>query len=94
MTFPFIRHILEYGDIVWDICTNEQKNETESIQNEAATKLGNIQFLLSELKWNTLKARRKKHRLTMESSISPAYLTNLIHTQAQLYQHRNVSDIP
>lgn len=104
MYFSFIRPVLEYGDTVWDNCTIQLKNEIESIQNEAArivsgaTKLCNIKSLLNELKWDTLAARRKKHRLTllykMESSISPAYLTDLIPTQAQRYQLRNASDIP
>ena len=32
----FIRPILEYGDTVWDNCTQYEKNELEKIQNEAA----------------------------------------------------------
>lgn len=34
--FAFIRPVLEYGDVVWDNCTDEQSNLLESIQIEAA----------------------------------------------------------
>lgn len=34
--FAIIRPVLEYGDVVWDNCTNEQSNLLESIQIEAA----------------------------------------------------------
>ena len=48
MYLNFIRPLLEYGDVVWDNCTAELKNDIESVQNEAArivsgtTKLCNI----------------------------------------------------
>ena len=32
----FIRPILEYSDSVWDNCSQEQKNDIESVQTEAA----------------------------------------------------------
>ena len=32
----FIRPLLEYGDVIWDNCTQYQKNELDKIQNEAA----------------------------------------------------------
>ena len=32
----FIRPLLEYGDIVWDNCTQYEKQELDKIQNEAA----------------------------------------------------------
>ena len=34
--FIFIRPILEYADIVWDCCTQQQKDELEAIELEAA----------------------------------------------------------
>lgn len=34
--FAFIRPVLEYGDVVWENCTNEQSNLLESIQIEVA----------------------------------------------------------
>ena len=32
----FIRFLLEYADVVWDNCTQQEANELEKIQNEAA----------------------------------------------------------
>lgn len=34
--FAFIRPVLEYSDVVWENCTNEQSNLLESIQIEVA----------------------------------------------------------
>ncbi len=55
--FSYIRPLLEYGDIIWDNCTNELKNDVESVQHEAArivtgaTKLCGLENLYTELKW-------------------------------------------
>ena len=52
----FIRPLLEYGDIIWDNCTQYEKNELDKIQNEAAriatgtTKLVSIHVLYSEIR--------------------------------------------
>ena len=64
------------------------KHEIEAVHNEAArivtgaTKYCNIQKLLCDLKWETLAARRRKHRLIllykMLNGLSPTYLSNLI----------------
>ena len=32
----FIRPLLEYGDVIWDNCTQYEKEELDKIQNEAA----------------------------------------------------------
>ena len=32
----FIRPLLEYGDVIWDSCTQYEKNEPDKIQIEAA----------------------------------------------------------
>ena len=32
----FIRPILEYGDVIWDICTQYEKQELDKIHTEAA----------------------------------------------------------
>ena len=56
--FTFIRPILEYADVVWDNCTQQQQNELEKIQLEAGrivtgtTKLINIQKLYDEIGWD------------------------------------------
>ena len=52
----FIRPLLEYGDNIWDNCTQFEKDELERIQNEAArtvsgaTKLS-INILYIEICW-------------------------------------------
>ena len=46
--------LLEYADVVWDNCTQQEANKLEKNQNEAArivmgaTKLVSIQSLLSD----------------------------------------------
>ena len=35
----FIRPLLEYADVVWDNCTQQEPNELEKIQNEASASL-------------------------------------------------------
>lgn len=100
--FTFIRPILEYADVVWDNCSQYEANELEKIQNEAArivtgsTKLVSISSLLSETGWETLSARRKKHKLLlffkMQNSISPDYLASLVPPSVgstMTYQLRN-----
>ena len=79
----FIRPLLEYSDVVWDNCTNYEKEEIERIQYEAArivsgcTKLVSISDLLLEINWETLTERRRKHKLIlffkMIKGISPDY---------------------
>ena len=65
----FIRPILEYGDTIWDNCTQYEKAELDKIQNEAArivtgtTKLVSIENLYEETKWETLEERRRKRNL-------------------------------
>ena len=85
MYLNFIRSLLEYGDVVWDSCTAELKNDIESVQNEAARIVSgatkrNIHTLLAELRWDTFACRQsKKHRLTllykMKHGLTPNYLT-------------------
>ena len=61
----FIRPLLEYGDVIWDNCTQYEKRELDKIQNEAArivtgaTKLVSLDTLYSEIRWETLEQRRK-----------------------------------
>lgn len=69
--FAFIRPVLEYGDVVWDNCTDEQSNLLESIQIEAARIITGLrrnsskQYLYQELGWETLKKRRNNHKLIL-----------------------------
>ena len=69
--FSCIRPLLEYGDVVWNNCTQYEANELDRIQNEAAsivagaTKLASIDSLHTETGWKALGSRRKTHKLTM-----------------------------
>ena len=102
----FIRPILEYGDTIWDNCTQYEKNELEKIQNEAArivtgtTKLVSIRALYQKIKWDTLEERRRKHKLAlfykMVNRLSPPYLLSLIPlpvNRVSSYNQRNSNDI-
>ena len=65
----FIRPLLEYADVIWDNCTQQNKNEHQFIQLEAAristgaTKLVSVANLYMETGWETLDTRRSKHKL-------------------------------
>ena len=84
----FIRPLLEYGDVIWDNCSQYEKQELEKIQLEAAriatwtTKLISITALYKEVGWESLKQRRQTHKLTlffkMFSHLTPLYLSSLI----------------
>ena len=66
----FIRHLLEYENVVWDFKTVYLTNKLESVQAEAArvvtvgTRLVSLLKLYAETGWGYLKDRREKHRLT------------------------------
>jgi hypothetical protein len=80
----FIRHLLEYGNVVWDFKTVYLTNKLESAQAEAAnvvaggTRLVSLSKLYGETGWEYLKIRREKHRLTyfykMNNGLTPGYL--------------------
>ena len=86
--FAYIRSLLEYADVLWDNCTQQQCNEIEKIQLEAgrivtgATKLVEIDKLYKELGWLKLSERRDLHKLfsffKMNHGLSPLYLSNLL----------------
>ena len=102
----FIRPLLEYADVIWDNCTQYEKNELEKIQIEAAriatgaTKLVSINNLYKEICWDTLQKRRDDHKLSlfykMYNNISPGYLSSLIPQQVDAisrYNLRNSNDL-
>lgn len=84
----FIRPVLEYADVVWGNCNQQEKNQLDKIQNEAGrivtgtTKLISIAELNRETGWETLAERRRKHRLIMFykmlHGLTPAYLQSLV----------------
>ena len=86
--FTFICSLLEYADIVWDNCTQQQSNALEKIQLEAGrivsgtTKLVEINKLYAELGWIKPSDRRSLHKLflffKMENGLTPQYLSDLI----------------
>ena len=64
-----VRSVLEYGSSVWDPHTHGLQEELEKVQNRAT---GNYVFetvsmtgILGQLKWESLKKRRKDSRLML-----------------------------
>ena len=102
----FIRPILEYGDNVWDNCTQyEKRRELDRIQNEAArivtgaTALVSLQSLYDEVGWESLQSRRSNHKLClffkMQHDLTPAYLSFLVPpsvSETSRYNLRNADD--
>ena len=96
----FIRPLLEYGDVIWDNCTQYEKNELDKIQNEAVrittgtTKLVSLDNLYKEVGWQTLHRRRQDHKITlfykMFNQRTPVYLSSLIPQQVNAISHHNL----
>ena len=65
--------ILEYGSSVWDPYTQCLQDELEKVQNRAARFVtrnytreeGSMTGILEQLKWESLKKRRKDYRLIL-----------------------------
>ena len=84
----FIRPLIEYGDIIWDNCSQYEKQELDKIQKEAAriatgaTRLVSIRALCKEIGWDSLEKRRSNHKLTlfykMTHNLAPLYLSSLV----------------
>ena len=102
--FSFIRPLLEYADVVWNNCAQNESNELEKLQIEAArivtgtTKLVSKNALLLETGWETLASRRKKLTLffKMQNGLSPDYLTSLVPAtvgSTSSYPLRNASNL-
>ena len=106
MYISFIRPILEYGDVVWDNYTQQEKQDIEKIQIEAArivtgtTKLVSINSLYKETGWETLETRRKNHKFTLFfkiiNDLAPQYLSDLVPAtidSSLIYNLRNSNNI-
>ena len=99
----FIRPLLEYGDVIWDKCTQYEKRELDKIQNEAAriatgaTKLVSLDTPYSEIRWETLEQSRKNDRLTlfykMRYSLAPQYLSSLVPESISNVSNHNLRGI-
>lgn len=65
----FIRPLPEYGDGIWDNCTEYEEREVDKIQIEAtgivtgATKLVSVPSLYSEIRWYTPEQDEKKSHI-------------------------------
>ena len=85
MYTSFILPILDYGDILWDCCTQNQATSLENLHLEAIRIIiGGVrgtshQKLYQESGFTTLKERRKKHRLILffkiVNGLCPNYLS-------------------
>ena len=68
-----VRPVLEYGSSVWDPHTHDLQEELEKVQNRAARfvtgnygfETGSMTGILGQLKWESLKKRRKDSRLIL-----------------------------
>ena len=68
-----VRPVLEYGSSVWDPHTRGLQEELEKVQNRAARfvtgnyvfETGSMTGILGQLKWESLKKRRKDSRLIL-----------------------------
>ena len=102
----FIRPLLEYADIIWDNCSDQEKKDLEKLQTEAAriatgaTKLVSIEKLYDEVCWERLETRRWKHKLVlfhkMYHTLAPQYLSTLVPPLVQdisRYNLRNANNL-
>ena len=66
-----VRPILEYGSSVWNPHPDKLQKELEKVQNPAArfvtrnNETGGMTGILGQLKWESLKKRRKDNRLIL-----------------------------
>ena len=67
----YLRPIIEYASLVWDSCTNYEKDTLEKIQYEAArvvtglTRSVSLERLLNEIGWVSLSDRRIIQKLIL-----------------------------
>ena len=67
---------MEYGDIIWDNCSQYQKDELDK------TGAISLSTLSKEIGWESLEKRRTNHKLTlfyeMTHNLAPLYLSSLV----------------
>ena len=101
----FVRSKLEYASIVWDNCTNEQRNQLEQVQYRAgkivsgAINRTSKDLVYQELGWQSLEERRHTQRLKVFHKMfygkAPTYLQNEIPIPNPTRDNlRNNDDIP
>ena len=87
----FVRPKLEYGNIIFDACSDAKAKQLENVQRQAALtcsrayRVTSTKSLLDDLGWDPLSVRRQSHKLTiffkMIRGIAPAYLQQLLPRQ-------------
>ena len=83
-----IRPMMEYADVIWDGCNEDDSELIESVQYEAARMvMGAMRGtsrsrLLHEVAWEEMKIRRKLHKLVLyfkiKNRLVPSYLSEFI----------------
>ena len=100
------RSSLEYVDVVWDGCSNSDRNLLEDLQIECARlvtgamKGTNRVCLLRDASWTELSDRRKMHKLClmykMVNKLAPSYLCKICPTfvnERSCYSLRSGNDL-
>ena len=101
-----VRSSLEYADVVWDGCSDSDKNSLEDLQIECARLVAgamkgtNRVCLLRDASWTELSDRRKMHKLClmykMVNKLAPSYLCNICPTfvnERSCYSLRSGNDL-
>ena len=83
-----IRPMMEYADVIWDGCNEDDSELIESVQYKAARVVTGAMRstsrsrLLHDVAWEEMKIRRKLHKLVfyfmIKSRLVPSYLSQLI----------------
>ena len=83
-----IRPVMEYADVLWDGCNDEERELLESVQCEAGKVVTGAMrgtsriCLMAELGWEEMKVRRDIHKLICYfkkvNDLSPSYLKDLL----------------
>ena len=103
--FAYIRPLMEYADVLWHNCTEEQCARLERVQLAAARVVSGASrhapntLLYEETQWEPLYCRREKHKLVymykIVHGIAPAYLnTRIPQVIPSGHNLRNENDIP
>jgi len=84
----YVRPVLEYGDVIFDNCTESLKSDLENIQIRAshivtgAKRYSSHTLLYKETGWSPLHIRRQIHKLNLMQQIvhnkAPDYLTQIL----------------
>ena len=93
----FLRPILEYASVVWDNCTQYEKNRLEHVQIEAAIHVSGVMrsitlnTLYNDIGWLTLGDRRTYQKIVLtfkiKNNMVPDYLSDLFPRSAENPQY-------